>query len=508
MQCQDAQILLSTRRDLNQSQRSELDAHLASCRVCAAARLEEERVSRLLASLPDPGLSAPPRVAAAIGVQAARRTITARFRKQSALAASVGTVVVLVVILLNSVAGGRLGWLFFRGSAGTETAAQPAVVATRGDVLYLIEQDGPTSAHVIAWEPERRAVRYTLPLGAPPVYRFTSDISSGPGGEMQLPPRDLVLSPTGDTLYVIEYGQGDPKLVAYATDAGTERWRTPLLEFEPFISFAALTEYAARGSLSVSPDGKHIFVRGIASWPMRPSENPDLELKMYATADGRQVGGATPLPREASVLPLSGDEVLAFDARGVATTRIPVGYEGAWEFLAEGIAAPLLLPDGKSIRAVKVDLSIIDLDVAGDGLRVTSETDLVERGGFFFDQAIFSTDGQVLTVGQTVRDPGTGADRSEVRMYAAGPWRELARHSFTGRLEGLAISKTGKTIYVVLGQAGARTSSPESNTTPDTSAPTRAAGGQGQIVALDTATGKTLDTYTVEHAAVGALAGP
>lgn len=500
MRCQDAQILLSTRRDLNRSQQSELDAHLASCRVCAAARVEEDRVTRLLAALPDPGLSTPPRVAAAIGVQAARRTAANRVRRGVALAASFGAVAVVVAFLLTMAAGGAL----FGSPADTQTAGQPALgtptTPATNDTLYLITDSPSGEQELLAYDPAGERERFSVPLGRRPAYQIsaTSDVTT------ELAALDAALAPDGATLYVLERSTDEVALVAYDVRNGAERWRRTLDDFADTLAPSFVTFSHDHSSLlSVSPDGQLVFLQAVTSPldPARPS--PEQELRVYAADDGQPVSAGVPLPVMSSVLPLSQDEVLAFNPSGTAA-YINLERDERQELIEQGVLGPVLLPDGRTVRAVTLDLKVIELTRDGEMLRVASETDLIPNGTFFSDLAAFSPDGRVLAVGQETSDPQTGVLRSEVRIYQAGPWREVARPTFEAPLNALKVSGVGDVVYVVLGQAGATESSPGTGLTPlnpDAATPT------SRIVALNTNTGGTVAELPIDRAVVGMLVG-
>ncbi|HMQ34249.1 MAG TPA: hypothetical protein PKD53_26175, partial [Chloroflexaceae bacterium] len=318
MRCDDAQILLSTRRDLNMSQRAELDAHMGTCRACAAARREEERVSRLLAQLPDPGLAAPPRVAAAVAARVARRSAHERRTHGLALAASLGAVALVAAVLLNIVTGGALGRLIAGGpreqpAAQGGAAAPSASAAARGDLLYLIHRPGQGAARLSAWEPAADRTLFSVPLGEPPPY-IPSD---QPATFVSVPPRDVALAPDGRRLYVIEYGERID-LVAYDARGGAELWRSALTNYAPFITLEG------GGSLTVSPDGARVFVRQVSSQPRLGSALIGVALRAFAADDGRELGPTTELlPETVLVFPLSQHSALTVTSGGM-TARIPL----------------------------------------------------------------------------------------------------------------------------------------------------------------------------------------
>lgn len=504
MRCEEAQILLSTRRDLSRSQRAELEAHLGTCRLCAAARREEDRVSRLLAALPEPSLAAPPRVTAAIATRAAQRSLRARRRRGLALAASLGAAACVMVLLLNIVAGGRLGWLLFGRPAEGQSAGAPAAPTwaasstgspARDDVLYLIHRPGQGDARLIAWEPATDRTVFSVPLGNPPLY---SIIDQSPSVTTTLSPRDVVVSPDGRRIFVIEYG-ASIDLVAYAARDGAELWRSALKSYSPYVTLES------SGNLSVSPDGARVFVRGVMLQQRGHSDSPaELELRAFAADDGRALGEATRIPAEASILPLSQHDVLAYRPEGVAA-RVVLGLEGPWFYLQQSVAAPLLLPGWRTVRAVTADLTLIELSLVGGEFRVDSELDLVERGAFFFDAASFSPDGEVLAVGQRTWDAQTGAVGSEIRIYRAGPWRMVAFHTeLTRPLVALTISADGTRIYAALGRSG--TVRPPVGRSP---APTTPPGGptRGALLTFDATTGRLARTQELDLGIVGMLAG-
>lgn len=503
MRCEEAQILLSTRRDLSGSQRAELDAHLGTCRLCAAARREEDRVSRLLAALPEPSLAAPPRVAAAIATRAAQRSLRARRRRGLALAASLGAAACVVALLLNIVAGGRLGWMLFGRPAEGQSAAAPAAptwvasgtgAPARDDVLYLIHRPGQGDVRLIAWEPATDRTVFSVPLGDPPDFIISDQATRVTA---TLPPRDVVVAPDGRPIFVIEYG-ASIDLVAYAARDGAELWRTPLTGYAPYIA------PQSGGALSVSPDGARVFVRGVVPQQRGHVDLPlELELRAFATDDGRQLGAATRIPDEAAVLPLSQHDVLAYRPEGEAA-RVVLGLEGPWFYLQQSVAAPVLLPNWRTVRAVIQDLQVVDLALVGDTLRVTSEIDLIERGAFFFNAASFSPDGEVLAVGQSTWDAQTGAVGSEIRIYRAEPWREVARHTTDRPLVELVVSADGARVYAALGRAG--TVRPPVGRSP---APTTPPGGamRGALLTFDATTGQLLRTQELDQGIVGMLAG-
>lgn len=512
MRCEDARIWLSTRRDLSGSQRAELDAHLASCRACAAARVDEERVTRLLALLPSPNLAPPPRVAAAVRGMVARRSDAARVRKNLALAAGLGLLALVVAALANIVSGG----LLFGGPREASTAAQPgdatggsatdaAAALPADELVYLVVRNGSALARLDAWSPTDAERRFTLSLGDPPVMLMRSQNPPNGVVEFQLPPRDITLSPDGATIYLVEFGDGGAVLVAYDAHSGAERWRRPLTGITPYTSFDFAGSVKS-GSLSVSPDGAVVFVRATATVNQDPTVPPDsFVLQAYSALDGRPLGEPTALADGSTVLPLSRDAVLAYNLNDLPTI-VTLGSHEPPRFFEQPLASAVLLPDG-GVRAVTPDLKVLDLAVAESALILRTEDDLIERGGYFFDHAAFSPDGQVLAVGKELWDSASGEVKADVRIFKAGPWREVERYTINRPFTQLAVSADGARVYVALGPlnsyrwVGVNVPEPTPTRAPDSSPPRDA------LAIFDVANKRLIALQELDQDVVGLLAG-
>ncbi|NTW02318.1 MAG: hypothetical protein HGA19_13725 [Oscillochloris sp.] len=496
MRCQDAQILLSTRRDLNRSQQVDLDAHVAHCHACATAQREEDRVTRLLITLPDPSLQVPHRVAAAIGRRSTRRLIAARARRRVALATSLGAIVVVAAILLYHVAGGSgVGLSTDPQTAGRPEMAVPATT-TPTNTLFLMTNASNGNRQFVAYHLIDGSVRFSIPVGQRSVSQ-----SESPAG---IPALDVALAPDGSTLYLLEQTSEGTSLVARDVRNGAVLWRSFLDVSNALVAPVTVDDARDTCTLSVSPDGSRIFLRTMTSHAERQGVPPELGLRAYAAETGQPLGSVSPIPALSAVLPLNQQEVLAFDHRGLVT-RIDLARPTAWPVLEQGIVAPVLLPDGHTVRAVTLDLRVIEIALSGEALDITNTTALPASEGFFFDQAAFAPDGAVLAVGQTARDPQSGRMHSEVRIYQAPAWRQTARRSFEAPLTGLSVGATGVMVYVALGSEERASSLSSGN------GPTLSTGDttttNTQLLALDTVNGVTVAEQWIDTAVVGILGG-
>lgn len=501
MRCDQAKLLLSTRRDLPMAQRAELDAHLGSCRACAAARREEDRTTRLLALLPDPHAAVPARVGLAVRTMAARPQRAAQLRRGLALAASLGAVALLAALLLNAASGGRL----LGGVDALESAARPLVTAApaptagaqaSGELLYLVHQPGDSGSRVVAWDPVADRTLFSVPLGEPTTYFIDAPNERAPRVEVRLPPVDVVLSPDRSRMFVIEYGSRDDALVAYDARGGDELWRTTL---------DRLTRYLSPGegpSLGISPAGDYLWMltpsETIPIGDLRPANSNkmrDPALVMFDTSSGEQLGAPVDLPPWATNL-VSVDRKSGVILGGEwGTYRADLERGLTSRALREYTVAGILLPNKRTLYALTADLTVLELDLRANGLDVTAEADLVPRGAFFFDHAAFAPDGQTLVVGRSDFAPQRGTT-SEVRIFGAGPWRALFEPLRYDRpLVDLAVSGDGERVYIVLGPG--RTNGAPLGAVP----PSRAA-----LLTLHTGSG-AITTQPLDGAIVGIVAG-
>lgn len=451
MRCHDVEILLSARRDLNMSQRAEVEHHLAGCRACAAARRVEDRTTQLLALLPNPDVAAPPRVAAAIRRLSARQVAASRLRHTALLSAGVGAAALVVAVLVNILSGGAL----LSPAPTAETAARPAapVAARPADTLYLIHEPAPGGQRLLAWEPDSDRVRFTAALGAPTYGMsdpFFSNLAAGP---------DVAFSPDGGTIYMVHTSADAVDLVAYSTADGGLRWRRELGRLQPLLF------QIGQGRLSVAPDGSRVFLRLVTIDPARRDEALFTHsLLAFDSATGQEAGAATAIADAYLILPLSADR-LVIATRMQELGLISLAENGPPErWINATVAAAALLPDGKTIYALGPDLTLLIVDVQPDGLHLRETIDLVEPGGFFFEHAAIAPDGQTIAVGQTTRN-AAGLVSSEVRIYRtadlqlAPPDRRsnaadrllYRRQRFERPLTGLAVSPDGLRVYATLG---------------------------------------------------------
>lgn len=450
MNCEAARQLIAARRELSYAQERMLQDHLAGCARCRMEAKRQERAIGMLRQVTAPQSAVRSATTTTIRARLASELKGSRVGRFQIGAATL-VAVVLVVIMATHIGstGSGLSWppvqTGVAPSAGTLLAdGVKELPSDLTDTLYLVQWLSPREQHLLAYEPRKDTLRFELPFAPPPPY-IVKDHGTGQAREVH--PRDIVLSPDGRRIYLIEHIDGKPELVARNSTTGNELWRSKLPGGLPH----PVVDGKAR--LLVSPDGAKVFVRitspnPVASGiPTPPYQTRLPALLPFEAATGMQAGESVDLTFWADTLiPLDATSaVILGGPRGVNRLGFPEGVtEGT---LREYVVAGSLLPDGHTIQALTPDLQLLTIDTTDNRLRVDARLDLLPNGTFFFEQAAFTLDGQTLVVGRTAIDMTTNTVQSDIRIFQAGPWREISKHRFPGRLERLALSSTGEIVF-------------------------------------------------------------
>lgn len=449
MSCDLTGELIAARRELSFAQERALQEHLATCAACRARATIEERSIQRLRYVPWPTASLSRERAEQVRALLTRPRATPRLNPAT-LGVALSAALLLLLVAAELLGGTAFPWL-----PRTQTAGQPAVVggtppgtgAKVDSTVYLIEQGRGGDQRLIAYEPDQERVRFDISLGQPASYTVSNH---GTGQVQTVYPRDLAIAPDGQQVFAIERSGGAEQLIALSAVDGSVRWRAPLSRPLPH----PLVDGAAR--VLVSPDGSRVFVLVVSSTTLapevpRPPNRMELPaLIAFDSVTGQQLASPTDLPFwVTTLLPLDSTSVAILGgSRGTYRMSLSDGKETT--SLREWVVTGRVLPDGTTLYALTPDLQLLVFDATQGGLRVVARLELLPDSRFFFHQAAFSADGQTLAVSRTTTNPETSRPESELRVFRAGPWREVQRQKLGGRVQHLNVGARGDTIYALM----------------------------------------------------------